>query len=439
MSFYLKPYFIRLFLKFVVEKAMSTGGKEEGNVTVESIPDMEKVDEAYVEVEAETVENKEPQNVEVIVENIEVTEVTVETPKPKRQILPKHALICVGEYPIKILVKGQFPSQKDDVQPVFIDKSSEEIVKWSNDVLNEDAVSGLDANVETHFWYQILPYLTQNEGFVTQLRNKLMDNQHGALILASSWDGVGSAMLPTLISRLKEWNVNSVALTLLPSKLQPSDAHFNALSSMGICFSKEPATLILVGRDQLNKYVGVERNGSVMKGNRVLNCLVEMMLTKKTFVRELSEMSRSFGVRTFAILAATGASFKIYGSLENILDTTLFRPLLSFDLSGASLLYVLSRIPRQMKEKLSRDKIELAIASWFREKAVLKSIYVTEPLYVEDLNDKVDIVLLVGGSDLKEMFTSMEKKVGAVKTEAVKQGSIKKEDWEGILKSLAIS
>ena len=303
MSFYLKPYFIRLFLKFVVEKAMSTGGKEEGNVTVESIPDMEKVDEADVEVEAETVENKEPQNVEVIVENIEVTEVAVETPKPKRQILPKHALICVGEYPIKILVKGQFPSQKDDVQPVFIDKSSEEIVKWSNDVLNEDAVSGLDANVETHFWYQILPYLTQNEGFVTQLRNKLMDNQHGALILASSWDGVGSAMLPTLISRLKEWNVNSVALTLLPSKLQPSDAHFNALSSMGICFSKEPATLILVGRDQLNKYVGVERNGSVMKGNRVLNCLVEMMLTKKTFVRELSEMSRSFGVNFASSIA----------------------------------------------------------------------------------------------------------------------------------------
>jgi len=92
-----------------------------------------------------------------------------------------------------------------------------------------------------------------------------------------------------------------------------------------------------------------------------------------------------------------------------------------------------------MKEKLSRDKIELALASWFREKAVLKSIYVTEPLYVEDLNDKVDIVLLVGGSDLKEMFTSMEKKVGAVKTEAVKQGSIKKEDWEGILENLAIS
>jgi len=176
-----------------------------------------------------------------------------------------------------------------------------------------------------------------------------------------------------------------------------------------------------------------------MKGNRVLNCLVEMMLTKKTFVRELSEMSRSFGVKTFAILAATGASFKIYGSLENILDTTLFRPLLSFDLSGASLLYVLSRIPRQMKEKLSRDKIELAIASWFKEKAVLKSIYVTDPLYVEDINDRVDIVLLVGGSDLKEMFTSMEKKVGAVKTEAVKQGSIKKEDWEGIMKSLAMS
>lgn len=432
----LKPYFTKLFLKFVVKKAMNTGKKDEGTVTDKAILDMEEKEAAGEVDVAESVETKEVEKVEVVVEKIEGI---VEPLKPKLQILPKHALICIGEYPVKVLVKGQFPSQKDDVQPVFIDKSSEEIIKWSKDVLDADAVSGLDANVETNFWFQILPYLAQNEDLVARLKNKLVDNQYGALLLASSWDGVGSALLPTLISRLNEWSIKSIALSILPSKLQPSDAHFNALSSMGMCVSKDPATLILVGRDQLNKYVGVDRNGSVMKGNMVLNCLVEMMLTKKTFVRELSEMSRSFGVKTYTVLVATGASFKIYGSLENILDTTLFRPLLAFDLSGASLLYVLLRIPLHLKEKLSRDKIELAIAQWFKEKATLESIYVTDPIYVEEGNDRVDVVMFVGGFDLREMSTLMEKKVNAIKTQAVKQGSIKEEDWEEIMKSLAVS
>jgi len=414
---------------------MDTGGKDESNITNNSVPDAEENVVAAEVGAAESVATKVPDD-GVVVENIEAV---VEKPVPKRQTLPKHALICIGEYPIKILVSGQFPSQKDDVQPVFIDKSSEEITKWSKDLPESDAVLGLDANVETHFWFQVLPYLAQNEDVVARLKNKLLDNQFGVLTVSSSWDGIGSALLPTLISHFKELNMSCVALALLPSRLQPSEAHFNALSSVGMCLSKEPATLILVGRDQLNKYVGVNRNGSVMKGNAVLSCLVEMMMTKKTFVKELSEMSRSFGVKTFTILAATGASFKIYGSLENILDTTLFRPLLGFDLSGASLLYVLLRIPVQLKEKLSRDKIELAVARWFKEKAVLKSIYVTEPLYVEDVNDRVDLVMFLGGFDLKEMLTLMMNKVNAIKTQAIKQGSIKEKDWEGIMKSLAIS
>jgi hypothetical protein len=60
-------------------------------------------------------------------------------------------------------------------------------------------------------------------------------------------------------------------------------------------------------------------------------------------------------------------------------------------------------------------------------------------MYVEEVNDRVDVVMFVGGFDLKEMFTLMEKKVNAIKTQAVKQGSIKEKDWEGIMKSLAIS
>jgi hypothetical protein len=138
----------------------------------------------------------------------------------------------------------------------------------------------------------------------------------------------------------------------------------------------------------------------------------------------------------YTVLSATGASFKIYGSLENILNTALLRPLSTFDLSSASLLYVLLRMPLELKDKLPRGKIELAMADWFKERASLKSVYVSDPIYVEDVSDRIDVVMFVGGFDVTKMFTSLEKKVSATKSQAIKKGLIKEDEWKGIIKSL---
>jgi hypothetical protein len=193
---------------------------------------------------------------------------------------------------------------------------------------------------------------------------------------------------------------------------------------------------LLFDRDQLERYVGVDRKGSVLKGNVILNYLLELVSAKEKFVQELSELSRAFDVRMYTVLSATGASLSIYGSIKNILDSALSRPLLKFDLSSASVIYVLIRMPIQLKDKLSRGKIELEMADWFKEKASLKSIVVSEPIYVEDASDRIDIVMFVGGFDVTKMFISMEKKVREIKSFVIKQGSIKEDEWQAIVKSL---
>jgi hypothetical protein len=55
---------------------------------------------------------------------------------------------------------------------------------------------------------------------------------------------------------------------------------------------------------------------------------------------------------------------------------------------------------------------------------------------VEDANDRVDLVMFVGGFDTTEMFKAMEKKVKAIKSFVVKKGSIKEDEWRVIAKSL---
>jgi hypothetical protein len=357
-------------------------------------------------------------------------------PEPLKPTFPKPAVICIGEYPIKIVLKGSLVDKKDDPLPIFIDKSSEDIAGWGSPTLSADSILGLDINIDTHFWFQVAPYITSDGAFIASLKDKPIDDSRGAVIAASLWDGIGSGLLPALIAQFKDWNKNTVAFGLLPSKKQVSDVHFNAFSSIGMCISEGFASLCLLDRDQLENYVGVDRKGAVLKGNVFFNYLLEMVAAKETFVQELSELSRAFDVRMYTVLSATGASLCMYGSIRNMLDSALSRPLLKFDLATASVVYVLLRLPLQLKETLTREKIELEIADWFKEKATLQTGFISEPMYVEDANDRVDIVMLVGGFDTNEMFTAMEKKVKTIKSFVMKKGSIKEEDWRAIAKSL---
>ncbi len=367
------------------------------------------------------------------VDSVENAEEHVEPLKP---IFHKPNIICIGEYPIKILLKGSLAEKKDEPLPIFIDKFSKDIAEWSQSSLNPANILGLDLNIDTHFWFQVLPCVENDGALIARLKDKSLDNTGGAVIVSSLWDGVGSGLLPVLISHLNEWNTKTVAFGVLPSQMQVSDVHFNAFSSIGLCISKGFASLLLLDRDQLESYVGVDRSGSVLNGNVFFNYLLEMVAAKETFVQELSELSRAFDVRMYTVLSATGASFSMYGSLENVLNSALSRPLLKCDLSSASVLYVLLRLPLQLKEKLSRGNVELEIAKWFKEKANLQTVFISEPIYVEDANDRIDVVMFVGGFDTTELFKSMEKKVRTIKSFVMKKGSIKEDDWRIIVKSL---
>ena len=55
-------------------------------------------------------------------------------------------------------------------------------------------------------------------------------------IFSSVWDGVGSAALPTLIRKFKAANIDSLSIAVLPSKIQPTDAHFNAYAALANVF-----------------------------------------------------------------------------------------------------------------------------------------------------------------------------------------------------------
>jgi hypothetical protein len=342
---------------------------------------------------------------------------------------PKQAIIGIGEYPIKTLLKSPRIHQECTL-PIFIERSTDDIYKWIPKGYDTHIVLGFeDSNRDTHFWYEVLPVITKNTSLMASLKKRTTDKLQGAIIFSSIWDGIGSASLPTLISKLKVQTIDSMSIAILPSKVQPADAHFNAYAALQMCGTIDGATVVLLGRDQLEKYEGVDRKGAQIKGNSVVNYLLDMFLSKSSLVQEIAELSRTFNTKMFSVIAATAASYQVYGSIENMLNTALLKPLLSFNLSSASLLYVLLRMPANLKEKVTRTEIELSITNWFKEKTSLQSIHISEPVYTDDMNDRIDAVLFVGGFDMSEIFAGLEKKSKALEIRAIAEGYMTKEGY----------
>jgi hypothetical protein len=350
-----------------------------------------------------------------------------------KPLLQKQVLVCIGEYPIKTILKEPIIT-KEVTLPILIDKSSDEIYKWLPKGYDAHFVLGFEEeHIDTHFWYNVLPSISKDNSVLESLRKKSLEKLLGVIIFSSVWDGVGSASLPTYIRKFKEKNIDSLSIVVLPSKIQPKDAQFNACGALETCMATDGATVLLLERDQIESYEGVDRKGEPIKGNIVTNYLLNMFLAKNSLVEEIAELSRTFNTKLFTALLVTGSSYNIFGSLNNMLNAASLKPFLNIDLPKASLLYVLLRLPLSMKYKLPRSKIELIITNWFKEKTSLQSIYITEPIYTQDMTDRIDAVLFIGGFETTKMLSDMETMVESLKDHAVEKGFITG-DWKVISK-----
>jgi hypothetical protein len=234
-----------------------------------------------------------------------------------KPLLPKQAVICAGEYPIKLLLKGP-PISRGGPLPVFIEKSGDEIYRWIPRGFYVHHILGFeDERIETHFYYTVTPAINSDQTLMESLKKRSIEKLHGAVVFASVWDGIGAAALPALIKMLHAEKQDSLGIAVLPSAVQAADAQFNTYASLQACNGIEGATVLLIDRDRLETYEGVDRQGQPLQGSDTANYLVNMCLGKETLVDEVTELSKNFGYKLYTPLLVTGASLKIYGNLEN--------------------------------------------------------------------------------------------------------------------------
>ena len=290
----------------------------------------------------------------------------------------------------------------------------------------------LDTVFEPHYWFDINSHFEKNREFVEALETRIFKYHEEVIAAGSLSEGVASGILPILNSYLNKEEKNTAFLAIFPSMDHSSDALFNAYSSIGLLLLDETGPIILLDHANLDGFIGVDRVGGLLSGGGVVGYLVELFLEKKGLVRDLSKLSKSFKVDLFTALMASGASLEIYENFRNILDITLEQPMLDFDLSTASLIYVLVRAPLRLRERLPKGYIELEVNSWLKERVGLDAAQICEPIYVDEFGDRVDVVILVGGFDTKRMFETMDQRISRFDDLILEHDFYDKETWQRI-------
>jgi hypothetical protein len=146
-----------------------------------------------------------------------------------KSLFPKQAMVCIGEYPIKMVLKEPTVNREGTL-PILVEKSSEDIYQWIPKGFDPFLVWGFeDQKLDTHFWYNIQETVMKDNSIIDALKKKSSERLRSAIIFASVWDGVGSATLPTLISKFQKQTLIPINAAIAFKDPTP-DAHFNTCS-----------------------------------------------------------------------------------------------------------------------------------------------------------------------------------------------------------------
>ncbi|MBS7651932.1 MAG: hypothetical protein QW638_00585 [Candidatus Bathyarchaeia archaeon] len=347
--------------------------------------------------------------------------------------IPERGSISLGGYTNNILLKNSLFKLSNDILFLFIGKKSELFMENFIKKIDFFSFIDVDHNLDEHFCFNIYEYIENRRSLDLDLKDNLLHKVKSGLIVSSTWDGVGGGLFPYITSKLMEWRIDSIPIALIPSPEQPSDAHFNSISSIAMCINKGCYPIFIINRDLLEDYVGVDRKGNLIKGGMILNEILELMLSKEGFVNDFMRFSKYFDIKLYTILISTGCSLKIYDSLENIFNSMLYRMLLNFDLKESYIFYVLARIPVKLRGEITKEKLESAFIRWIREKSSPKVIYISDPIFINEVNDRIDIMIIVGGFNEEKILNSLEEKARETIEYLTKKGIIDEVKLKDIL------
>lgn len=344
-------------------------------------------------------------------------------------VLPDKAVVTVGQYALEILSDSERLGETDiythlrvihrkDLQHNQVDHPPEFSLE-------------MDTMYEPHYWFDLSTYL-ETADIEVKLNHLFYDYHKEILSISNLSEGASAGILPKIHDHLRQDEKSTIGVCVFPSMSHSGDALYNAFSSVGMIRRDASTPLILVDQGKLEEYTGVHRTGEVLTGTEVLDYIIELLLDKEGFMRDLNRLSNSYDIELYSVLLASGCSMEIYENFRNVLEITLEQPLLENDIRTAKMLYVLVKAPIKFRDELQKGQLEYEVSTWLQESLDLDIPQICEPIFVDEYGDRVDVVILVGGYDSKDHFKKVYNRIERFSRMNVDQGLVDLNEWDEI-------
>jgi hypothetical protein len=348
-------------------------------------------------------------------------------------ILPDKAVVTIGQYTLETLMDSPKLSEEDVYTLIRVIHKKD----LQHKTVDIDPKKSLVADTlyEPHYWFDMEEYY--NKVDLDQLLERLIYGYHKEIMtLSNISEGASSGLLSKVHKFLAQREKSTLGIAIFPSMSHSSDALYNAFSAVGKILIDNSTPLVLIDQGMMEHFNGVHRKGDVLEGKMTIDYIVDMLLDKENIIRELDRLSRSYGVNIYSPLMATGCSLDIYDSFRNILEITLEQPLMEFDLTTATMVYVLVRVPLSYQEDFQKGRLEFEVTQWLQERIGIDIPQICEPLFVDEYGDRVDIIILVGGYDTGKKFNEVYNRIERFGKMNVDQGLVDSGEWEEIKKRM---
>jgi hypothetical protein len=348
-------------------------------------------------------------------------------------ILPDKAVVTIGQYTLETLMDSPKLSEEDVYTLIRVIHKKDLQHKTVDIDPKKNIVA--DTLYEPHYWFDMEEYYDKVD--LDQLLERLIYGYHKEIMtLSNISEGASSGLLPKVHKFLAKREKSTLGIAIFPSMSHSSDALYNAFSAVGKILIDNSTPLVLIDQGMMEHFNGVHRKGDVLEGKMTIDYIVDMLLDKENIIRELDRLSRSYGVNIYSPLMATGCSLDIYDSFRNILEITLEQPLMEFDLTTATMVYVLVRAPLSYQEDFQKGRLEFEVTQWLQERIGIDIPQICEPLFVDEYGDRVDVIILVGGYDTGKKFNEVYNRIERFGKMNVDQGLVDSGEWEEIKKRM---
>ncbi len=344
-------------------------------------------------------------------------------------ILPDKAVVTIGQYTLETLMDSPKLSEEDVYTLIRVIHKKD----LQHKTVDIDPRKSLVADTlyEPHYWFDMEEYFSKVD--LNQLLERLIYGYYKEIMtLSNISEGSSSGLLPDIHRFLAQREKSTLGIAIFPSMNHSSDALYNAFSAVGRILIDNSTPLVLIDQGMMEHFNGVHRKGDVLEGKMIIDYIVDMLLDKENIIRELDRLSRSYGVNIYSPLMATGCSLDIYGSFRNILEITLEQPLMEFDLTTATMVYVLVRAPLSYQDDFQKGRLEFEVTQWLHERIGIDIPQICEPLFVDEYGDRVDVIILVGGYDTDNKFNEVYNRIERFSKMNVDQGLVDSGEWDKI-------